>query len=396
MASPAPLSTFSSESPERAAGLRIAPYPDSQVTPATEQTSAYEAQQSALAALPSYSVQVVRRTSHKDPEVTDQATYYEETVRYDDGAVRLATIAVPRLVRCAYPISTGDPWYTGPSGFNRAKIKSMAADGFVVVANHHQGRHAFLPTSRDNLQTMAHFLTSKGVGKSAAQDHALLDDLGRNASFPVDAVIRDGYSRSAVAGEAFIAQTATSSVLRTVEWSDLEAAVFARKVGHLAFLRLLSQQVPHELKTLSDIGLQLARGETANMSLSDYLGTVDVHPLNIVHEVVWLGLLLSGDAGIYAKAVPLDARGIRTTYRYDYASQQADWQAIHEPRKNLTLLQEAGGHLAGATPSMRHKRRLRFQRLRDYAERTGSLNGVSARHVLPPEDKLLQSARAQN
>jgi hypothetical protein len=349
--------------------------------------SAEQAQQAALEALPPYDVQVMRRTPHKEPETTAEGTFHQETVRYSDGAVRLVTIGLPHEARSPYPISSGDPWFTGPNGFNRHKITQFVADGYPVVWNHHQGRHSLKPNSAAHAQTVLRFLTSKSVSKSAAQDHALLNDLAPHADFDASRVIREGYSRSAMSGEAFIAQTALPDNSREVVWSDLEAACFVRKVGFLTFGAMVAKQLPRELQTLAQIGIEAAdqSENTPAPQLSDYAGTLDVHPLNLAHEIAWLRLLISGDCGAHAEAVPLGAKGVRTVYRHDIASQQADQQRIHAVRAGIAVLNEDGGHLAGATLRMRRIKQGRFLALLDYmSEHDMDLSAIMPRDILPP------------
>jgi hypothetical protein len=350
-----------------------------------------ELQQTALDSLPSYPVRVVRRNSHKDPVRTSHGTFYQETARYSDGAVRLTTIGVPHQVRIPNAVVSGDPWFTGPNGFNRVEIEQLVNDGFVVVWNHHQGRHSVAPTSREHIRTIARFLTSKSLAKSASQDHALLDKLGETAGFDTDNIIRRGYSRSAMSGEAFIAQAALPSIGREVVWSDLEGACFARKVGHLAMAKGVSKQLPHEVQAVLDIKRQLAVAvqEDADhriANLEELKGTLDFHPLNMLHELAWQRLLITGDAGRYAQAIPLHARGVRTAYKHDFSGQQLDWRRIHAPRQGISIIEEDGGHLSGAEPRMLHKKRMRMLRLRDYYEEHGfSFTGLTYQDILPPE-----------
>jgi len=354
-------------------------------------SSPLEAQQAALNSLADYPVRVIRRNSLKDPIRTPKGTFYQETARYSDGAVRLTTIGVPHKVRVPNAVVSGDPWFTGPDGFNRIEIEQLVNDGFVVVWNHHQGRHSVAPTSREHIRTLARFLTSKSLAKSASQDHALLDKLGEQANFDTQNVIRRGYSRSAMSGEAFIAQAALSNVGREIIWSDLEGACYARKVGHWAMAKGVSKQLPHEIQAVIDIKRQLAASlkeddDHRPATLEDYKGTLDVHPLNLIHEFAWQRLLITGDAGRYAQAIPLEARGVRTAYEHDFSGQQIDWRRIHAPRQGIFIIEEEGGHLSGAEPRMLQKKRMRMLRLRNYFEEHGySFSGLTYRDVLPPE-----------
>lgn len=334
---------------------------------------AFQEQQTALAALSPYDVHVVRRKTHKDPVRTSHGTFYQETARYSDGAVRLTTIGVPNKIRVPYVVSEGDAWFTGPDGFNRIGIEQLVNDGFVVVANHHHGRHSILPTSKDRLVTFAKFLASKSLGKSAAQDHALLNDLAENSGFDTEHVISRGYSRKAMTGEAFLAQAPAQG--REVIWSDFEGECFARGVGHLAMMLGVAKQLPAELRTMKEVISQALNGPEIEMdedyrevSLGDYAKTLDPHPLNLAHELAWQRLLITGDAGKYAKAVPLDAKGVRTIYIDDYSGQQADWQETHSVRPGIEILLEDGSHLSGAELRMLLIKRQRMLNLRTTLE----------------------------
>ncbi len=338
--------------------------------PAAPETVSTTAQQQALAGLPLYDVEVTRRSSHKRIEENEHGIFWQESVRYSDDAVRLATIGIPHEPISRYPIVAADAWYTGPNGFNSFEIKQAMAAGFPIIWNHHQGRHAIAPTSRQHINTIAHSLTSKSIGKSAAQDHALLKSLDGERSLQTDRVIRKGYSRGAMTGEAFIALSQLPSIDRQVIWSDLEGACFARKVGYLSMMTNLAKQIPAELLTLAEITLD----ETAKpnlpdgpyLSLRELLGTTDLNLINQAHELAWCRLLICGDAGKYAEAIAINAVGVRTVYQSDLAGQQADWRRIHAPRKGIEVLTEPGGHLAGATWRMLFKKQTRLRNLASY------------------------------
>ena len=331
---------------------------------------AFEAQQTAFADMPGYEVEVIDRSPFGAPEETDAGKFHQEKVRFSDGAVRLVTVGEPQTLESPYPIVSGDPWYTGSDGFNKWSIQQQVGAGFAVIWPHHQGRHSLKPNSRDHIKTAARFLLTKSVGKSAAQDHALLDHMAPTLDFDVSRVIRKGYSRSAMSGEAFIAQTALPEVKREVVWSDLEAACFAKKVGHIGFLTVLFGQLPDELKTLAKVLSEAVdHGEDGlSPDLSDMAKTVDLHPLNMTHEAAWLRLLISGDTGVYARAIPLDARGVRTVYTRDRASQHAEQERIHAFRGNIAVIERPGTHLSGATRQELHVKRERDARLLHYMQ----------------------------
>lgn len=342
-------------------------------------------QQLALASIPRHEVDVVKRTTHKGPEHTASATYYEETVRYTDGTVRLMTLGVPKKLLCETPIVSGDPWCTSPSGFNRKKIETLTEVGIPVVWNHHQGRHAVVPNSRARIKTMVRSVWSKSLDKSAAQDHALLDNLSATVGFRTDSVIREGYSRPAMSGEAFIALAAYAG--RHVVWSDLEAACYARRAGLVSYGLTVLRQLPHEIVELAGTAREIAASSQdpvlIHVTPRDYMGTLDLHLLNVIHEIGWNRPLVNGDAGKYAAAVPLNHKGVRTTYSHDYSGQQAEWKRIHRDRPGIYLLTLAGAHLSGARPSMLTLKRNRFARIVSYAlTHDQDLSDIGYRDVL--------------
>lgn len=366
--------------------------------------SAQEAQHETLVNLPAYPVTVLKRRTHKESETDEFGTYHQETVRYSDGAVRLVTLGVPHDPVTPDILSSGDPWLTGHEGFNNIEIKQLVRNGFTTLWNHHHGRHATLPTSRDRIMTTLGFLSSKSIGRSAAHDHALLDDFAPNADFDTGRVIRKGYSRSAMAGEAFIAQSALAALdqaedeHRQVVWSDLEGECFSKGVGVVGLFNILTKQVPHEVATLASIAKSVAAKTPAThdgkpISIEDFLGTLDLHPLNLSHEIAWIQLLIRGDAGMFANAVPLDARGIRTIYEHDYMAQESDQVAIHSQRPHLQIVHEPGSHLSGASPEMLAKKDERYRKLGQYIREHGNdLSNITAADVLPeplPEEELL-------
>ncbi len=354
-------------------------------------TEAQSAQQAAVAELPEYDVTVRRRTTHKDSGSTEYAEFTQECVRFDDGAVRLLTRAKPKLTYFGsngispYGISGGDALFTGPDGMNAELIDSYAKLGFPVVWLHHQGRHAPWPTNPDRLMTLAHFLSSKSVGKSAHHDHAVLDDLEQKAAVDFDTyvMIRDGFSRSAMSGEAFIALAALNQ--RTIVHSDLTAKCFALYPGLRNMIELATVQGPEELKGLGRVACNLIRRERSGEKgiLKKYLGTFDPHLLNVLHELAWIAPLVSGDNGTYSRAIPLETSGVRGFLSKDTMSQYAEHEIIHANHPNLALITEDGAHVDGALVQHKIDRFTRvMQFMRDHDM---SIIGMS------PSDYLQQS-----
>lgn len=359
-------------------------------------SEAIEAQRAAEASLYDYPVHVVRRSTHKEPVQTPYATFYRETVRYTDGAIRLTTIAEPNESHFGrdrispYAVVSGDPWTAGPEGLNKGKINRLAKLGYHVIWNHHQGRHAVWPTSRERLNTAVRFLSSKSVGKSAHHDHALLDDLA--AVLPVDAqnVIREGYSRSAMSGKAFAALGERYS--RKTVWLDVDAPCFAHEGSVMELLATAAEQIPSEIKGFAVLAIKHAVDAFHKKDwrrIPRLLGTLDPHLLNIAHETAWIRPLINGDAGIYGRAMPLDIPGVCVLYTQDKMSHHEDWEYMHSTRPNLAVVRLEGPHLAGAYPENLQKKYDRFNRLMEYMRQNGmSLSGVTPKHVLEPEQLL--------
>ncbi len=96
---------------------------------------------------------------------------------------------------------------------------------------------------------------------------------------------------------------------------------------------------------------------------AELLGTFDLHPMNVVHEIAWILPLLNGESGKYANAVPLNARGVRTLFKNDKMSQHESWQAAHADRPGIEFLILPGSHLTLALPEIQAMRHDRFTRL---------------------------------
>ena len=333
-------------------------YPDYSVVQAGDEHLLFESyeqeQQAAYAALPLYPVEVVRRKTHKDLGETDYARFCQETIRFSDGAVRLATRAEPKeryfgQSIVPYPISDGDPLFTGPNGLNEEIIDRTTELGFHVVWLHHQGRHAPWPTSPERLKTAARFLSSKSVGKSACHDHALFDDLERTGvPFSTDEIIRFGFSRSAMSGEAFVALSPRFG--RKVVHSDLMAKCFAHFPSPTDLVQTALHQGPQEVigfgKLLGNLAWRNMHGEDG--LVRRYAGTFDLHPMNVAHELAWIPPLLSGDDGKYSHAIPLDTAGVRIFLTKDDMSHYAEHELIHAKHPNLMIVSIEGAHVEGA------------------------------------------------
>lgn len=354
-------------------------------------------QQAAFEALPSYQVRVVRRSSRGKPEELDFGTFYEESVRFSDGAVRLVTIGKPNPHYFGHDeispnvIVSGDPYGTGPNGLNNDKIKAMVELGYHVVWPHHQGRHSVWPTTREHRQTLWRFLSSKSVGKTAHQDHALLNDMAPNADFETDDVNIEGYSRSSMKGKAFIALARLYG--RHVIYADLDAPCFAHEASPVELLTTFAKQLPHEAKGMGRLAEQVSTLGAAMgnpKKLREYAGTLDVHPLNLLHELAWMRPLINGDSGTYGEAMPLDSVGVTTLFSEDYMSQAADWRRIHANRPGMAILDEPGPHLAGAWPENLQKKYERFARLQQVRIEKGmSLTGLTIEDIVPSKLSLV-------
>ncbi len=345
----------------------------------------------AYQALGEYPVKVVSRTTHKDPETVPYGEIRQETVRYSDGAVRLATITTPnqdyRGERgvSPYVMSSGDPWITGPDGLNRIKIEQYTEAGFGVVWQHHQGRHAVWPTSRARVQTMARFLSNKSVGRSAYHDHALLDDLDGTVDFRVDHTIREGFSRSAMAGKAYIALCKKFG--RVNVWADLDADCFEHSLNPAELLHTGARQLVGEATGLARLIYRLTNEalETGDNSMLEKLaGTFDAHPLNMIHEAAWIPLLINGDSGALGAAMPLDAAGVNTLFSRDWMSQSASVLDQQSVRPFFEVLHEDGPHIYGAYPEYLDKKLLRFDKVMTYMILNDmSLTGIRPSDVVP-------------
>lgn len=347
-----------------------------------------QAQQEAFTNLPRYEVSVINRKSHKDLGETEYARFTQELVNFSDGAVRLLTRAEPKASYFAknispYPISSGDALFTGPDGLNKEYIDEYAKLGFNVIWLHHQGRHTNKPDSIRNIKNLLNFLTTKSVGKSAHHDHALLDDLENRQSVDFDTfvLIRDGFSRSAMSGEAFIAEA--PNYKRSVVHSDLSAKCFALNTDINGLFYLAKKQGPDELKGFLKVVKHVISREIhgENGITKNYAGTLDLHPLNLIHEIAWIPTLVNGDNGIYSRAIPLHTSGVRGFLNKDRMSQYKEHEIIHEVNPNLVLIVEDGAHVDGAIVENKIKR---FRFVMEYMKNHDmSITGLKPKDYIP-------------
>lgn len=337
---------------------------------------AIKAQQEAFASLPAYDVRVIERKAlnGKHPEATDKAVFYEEKVSFSDGAVRTLTLGRPRENRfestSPFAISGTDAWLAGPHGINRRIIRNLAESGYHVVWLHHQGRHSELPVTPQKVMQLGSFLFKKSIGQSAYHQHALFDDLEHDAPFDTRTVFSVGDSRGAVTGEAVAAIAPIYG--RNVGYSDYIAGCFEHSPTPEESVQLAAAPL-REIKVLGRLCCRMARDRLKSGDIDtphEYLGTLDIHPLNIIHEASWILPLINGDAGKFARAVPLDSTGVRTLLRGDTMSQHQAWEAIHSVRPGIRFIIEEGSHLDFASQEIQQARMDRFIRLLDEMRKT--------------------------
>ncbi len=324
--------------------------PDTEFVPTVEAVNSHH---QAVAELPPYEVHVVKRETIGEIEITPRAEYSSELVYFSDGAIRELTRGTPNARyfgqnQSDFPISGTDALGTGPKGINRKIITGLVELGYNVEWLHHQGRHAEIPTDIDALKKMGHFLFGKSVGRSAHHQHALFDHLSTFGGIIYDdrRLLSVGDSRGAMTGEAVDALAPQYG--RSVLFSDYIAACFEHSPGVKNIPNLLRIMIPREGRSLGKLIIEKAIEvvRTGNTDeITDYLGTIDFHPMNVTHELAWLWPLMSGDAGKYSKAVPLDAVGVRTLEDKDVMSQQESWQHEYSKRRGLRVINRDGTHL---------------------------------------------------
>lgn len=346
------------------------------VSPATEEippgcTQPYLDYRTANADLHSYPGSVVSREAMQTPSELPYATIYEEKLRFSDGAVRTLTRVDPKTNYFApeqlnpYLVSAGDALCTGPSGFNAKVIDELAKRGFAVAWLHHQGRQSERPTTMPKAMQFARFILKKSIGRSAHHQHGMLDDLALNSDHNTQTVLSIGDSRSAMIGEAVDALAELYG--RSVYYSDYNASCFEHRPT-LSELPGLALSLPHESGAL--IRLAIKAHQSPDLNPADYMGTFDLHPLNLVHEATWLIPLMRGDAGRYGDAVPLDQNGVRTHLNGDtWSSGGKAWEAKYTIRPNIYLIQRGltdgrkARHLDLADPVVQGERYDRLERV---------------------------------
>lgn len=303
-------------------------------------TRAYNDFLGATQSLHPYPGAVIGRESMGTPTELAYATVYEEKLQFADGAIRTLTRVDPKESYFGseqsnpFLISAGDALCTGPKGFNADAIDQLAQRGFAVAWLHHQGRHTELPTSVPRAMQFARFILKKSVGRSAHHQHAMLDDIALNSHHATDTVISIGDSRSSMTGEAVDALATQYG--RDVFYSDYNASCFEH-CPTVAELPKLAASIPLEGIALIRLARKLQNDPT--IDVAKYLGTFDLHPLNLLHEAAWLIPLIRGDAGRYGDAVPLDQNGVRTHLNGDtWSSGGRAWEAKYLIRPNIHLI----------------------------------------------------------
>ena len=157
----------------------------------------------------------------------------------------------------------------------------------------------------------------------------------------------------------------------------------------------MTSQMPKEAVSLAKLVGNLIRRERGGEAgvIKKYAGTLDLHPLNILHEIAWIKPLLSGDDGIYSKAIPLDTRGVRVFLTKDGMSHYLDHQLIHTRHPNLAILVEPGGHIDGVHQTALNNRIARFANVLEYMRKHNMrLDGMKYEDYLPKPELLTVAA----
>ncbi len=326
-----------------------------------------------------YSAEVINRVTHNDLEITDSgARIYTELVTFKDqfgtDVTRELTIAEPSSELSyvsPYPIVETDPWTTGAEGFNRDRIRQYAKLGFPVLWLHHAGRYSQIARN-------------KSINRSAGQMHALLDEFRDNAEFETNQVLVGGYSRGAMTAEKFIATSARHN--RSVAFSDTEAPCFVRDMSTIEKIETLARQIPQEIIGLGQVALKLVERSIAEEKpelLTEYLRTIDLHPRNVAHEIMWAKALVNSSVGHSVATLPKETVGLRTFFAKDVMSQQHAYTNLYKDFPGITVLTEKGPHLAGALPEYQDKKQNRFDAVMRYmAEHNMLLDGITTDYVL--------------
>ena len=313
---------------------------------------------------------VLLRQAMGTPESLPYATIYEERLKFEDGVVRTLTRVDPKPKyfgsdrQNPYIVSAGDALGTGPTGFNRTVIDGLARRGFAVAWLHHQGRHTEIPKDVSQALSFAAFLLKKSVGRSAHHQHGMLDSLAEHSEYDVSTVISIGDSRSSMTGEAVDALAPMYG--RTVV-SDYNASCFEHRPT-LGELPLLATSLPHE--GIAFLRLMRTLHNDPDVNISDYFGTFDLHPKNVINEIAWLVPLMRGDAGRYADAIPLDQTGVRVHLDGDiWSSGGKAWEPKYAIRPNIHMIRrsKADGskarHFDIGDPSVQADRFVRLGRI---------------------------------
>jgi len=302
--------------------------------------------------------------------------------------VRLATVVEPDKPATEIRTSSADPWITGDKGFNRTEIDQMAQANLPLVWLHHQARHRVWPINMERARTVANMSRSKGIAQAAAQEVAAVKSyLGVEALTGIQ-VMRRGFSRSAQSANAFTVMTEAEG--GEVPFSVHEAEVFPHALGWLAMGKGAMRQGRAELTAISSIAADLFGvhveddRDTERGSLRDYAGTASMHWLNLINEALWVTKFRSGEAGEYAKAVRLSAKGIRLHYDMDEWAHIDDWLDINAPRPGIITAKIPGAHTSGATKEMREAKGKLWTNIAHHVrEHDGSLDDITAYGVLP-------------
>jgi hypothetical protein len=361
---------------------------------------AVAAQQAALGALAIPEVSVVRRVSHGEPERVGDATVFQESVRFSDGAVRLATIVEHDNPASDVWWSSADPFVTGDEGVNRDEIGQMMDAGLNVGWLHHQGRHSISPTSREHRKTISAMNSSKGIAKWAAQEAAFMRSVLGVETFDGVSLARRGYSRSGQSGNAFAVMVEAEG--GKVEFSHHEAEVFPDKLSLASLAAHVGLQLGIEAGAIVSIAKGLVGKESGvnhenGGSFHSYSRTFDFHVLNVINEALCIDKFRSGEAGKYARAVGLDARGIRLHYERDGWAKLDTWLDINDPRPGIVTVEAPGAHSSGASPEMMATKATTFRNIGNFArEHDGDISTMTAVQVLPDELKpyIIESTAA--
>jgi hypothetical protein len=307
-----------------------------------------------------YQITDLARKSIKDPEVTRTGAHiYQELCSFYDSnnhkIVKEATIAIPNgnlVEEIPYPVVATDPWTTGPDGLNRKKIRQLADMGYPVVWLHHADQRSALQRN-------------KSITRSARQIHALLDDLNGNSDFSVSEVVSDGYSRGGMTGEKFIALAKQHG--RTAIFSIFDAPCFATDMSGAEKRATLIKQLPKEAAGIGSIAVRhllhgLRQGDLT--ALPEFAKTLNLHPKNVLQEILWAHALINANVGPMIDHQPSDTAGIRNFFEADEMSQLATYINLYAPHKNTVVVAHKGPHVEGASPEYLYGvRQAQFSRL---------------------------------